>query len=354
MSKVVKGYKVFNSDWTCRYFQYEVGKTYTHRGELGLCEAGFHFCMNVADCFNYYGFDPENKVAEVIAHGKTIRGDRKVVTDKLEIVREVSWEEMLTLANSGKGNTGLKNTGDNNSGNRNSGSYNSGNCNSGHYNTGERNSGDYNSGEWNSGDWNSGYSNTGKWNSGDWNSGKWNSGNANSGNYNSRYSNTGHYNSGSHNSGNYNSGQHNSGSYNSGRYNSGNYNSGDENSGDWNLSSHNSGWFNTENHKLRFFDEETDLTYEQWLKHKGRYVMDSFKYFPTLWIPEDMMTDIEKKEYPEYVTPNGFLQTNSRSQKEAFQDYWDSLNVKEKEAVYSIPNFDAEKFKLITGVDITE
>ena len=24
----VKGYKVFNSDWTCRDFQFEVGKTY--------------------------------------------------------------------------------------------------------------------------------------------------------------------------------------------------------------------------------------------------------------------------------------------------------------------------------------
>ena len=24
----MKGYKVFNPDWTCRNFQYEVGKTY--------------------------------------------------------------------------------------------------------------------------------------------------------------------------------------------------------------------------------------------------------------------------------------------------------------------------------------
>lgn len=28
MSEPIKGYKVFNPDWTCRNFQYEVGKTF--------------------------------------------------------------------------------------------------------------------------------------------------------------------------------------------------------------------------------------------------------------------------------------------------------------------------------------
>mgnify|MGYP003182347319 FL=1 len=65
----VKGYKVFNPDWTCRNFQYQVGQTYEMEGPVIPCERGFHFCKNAADCFNHYAFNPENKVAEVIAHG---------------------------------------------------------------------------------------------------------------------------------------------------------------------------------------------------------------------------------------------------------------------------------------------
>ena len=39
----MKGYKVFNSDWTCRGFQYEVGKTYEEDVKPECCERGFHF-----------------------------------------------------------------------------------------------------------------------------------------------------------------------------------------------------------------------------------------------------------------------------------------------------------------------
>ena len=155
----MKGYKVFNSDWTCRGFQYEVGKTYKEECSPILCCVGFHFCEKVADCFNFYDFNLNNKVAEVEALGEVVTAEdgRKSCTDEIKIVREVSWEEMLTLANSGKGNTGRNNSGDRNSGNWNSGNYNSGNWNSGNYNSGDRNSGNYNSGNWNKTNHSSGF-----------------------------------------------------------------------------------------------------------------------------------------------------------------------------------------------------
>ena len=122
----IRGYKVFNHDWTCRGFQYKVGETYEHKGNISICERGFHFCRDIAKCFNYYDFNPNNKVAEIEALGNVESDDDKSVTDKIKIVREISWEEMLRLANSGKGNMGLENSGSHNSGWYNSGSYNSG------------------------------------------------------------------------------------------------------------------------------------------------------------------------------------------------------------------------------------
>ena len=68
MDGVVKGYKVFNPDWTCRGKQYVCpGKFEEYDVELSVCNKGMHFCGRLADCFNYYNFSPDNKAAEVAA-----------------------------------------------------------------------------------------------------------------------------------------------------------------------------------------------------------------------------------------------------------------------------------------------
>ena len=137
----MKGYKVFNSDWTCRGFQFEVGKVFEEDVTPVCCDRGFHFCTKASDCFRYYSFDPNNKVAEVEALGDidTQDDDSKCCTNKIHIIREITWQEVLDLVNLGKACTGLCN-----SGNRNSGNRNSGDCNSGDWNSGDCNSGDWN------------------------------------------------------------------------------------------------------------------------------------------------------------------------------------------------------------------
>ena len=178
MTEKVHGFKVFQPDWTCSpsggFKQYSCPGRFQQDGDLDMCGNGMHFCLNLADCFNYYSFNPDNKVAEVIAHGEVIQGDDKCCTNDLEVVREISWQEVLTLVNTGKACTGRCNTGDCNTGDCNTGNCNTGDCNTGNRNTGNRNTGDWNTGDWNTGDWNTGNRNTGDWNKSSFNTGCFN------------------------------------------------------------------------------------------------------------------------------------------------------------------------------------
>ena len=300
----MKGFKVFNSDWTCRGFQYEVGKTFTEDVKPVCCERGFHFCTKAIDCFKHYDFSLDCKVAEVEALGEVDTSGSKCCTNKIRIVREVTWHELLDMVNTGEGCTGRGN-----SGHYNSGDYNSGNCNSGVCNSGSCNNGDCNSGHYNSGHYNSG-----------------------------------HYNSGSHNSGSHNSGSHNSGDYNSGDGNSGHYNS-----GDWNDTNYSNGCFNTLEPKIYMFNKPTDWTYQDWRSSDARYYMDRLQKNVT-WISPADMTDQEKKEHPEAETTRGYLK--SLNKREYAVKQWRLLSPQEKRAIMELPNFDKEIFKQITGVDV--
>lgn len=94
----MKAYKSFDSDWKCQGFQYEVGKTYKHKGEIKLCISGFHACKNPIDVFTYYPCVPWGKFAEVELSGE-IKGedDDKQVASKITIVKELSFDEFVEL-----------------------------------------------------------------------------------------------------------------------------------------------------------------------------------------------------------------------------------------------------------------
>ena len=152
----MRGYKVFNPDWTCKGMQYEVGKSYEMEDKPVICKRGFHFCEKIVDCFQYYTFNSANKVAEIEAYGELDfeKDGNKCCTNGIKIISELTWYEVLELVNTGKDCTGRDNSGNGNSGNGNTGNRNSGNRNSGDGNTGNWNSGDGNTGNWNTGDWN--------------------------------------------------------------------------------------------------------------------------------------------------------------------------------------------------------
>ena len=296
VQNLVHGFKVFRPDWTCspngNTKQYTCPGKFEEEGELDVCGHGIHFCQTAADCFNYYSFNSENKVAEVIAYGEVRTDGDKSCTDKLEIVREIPWDEVLRIVNIGKNCTGRCNTGNRNTGDWNTGDWNTGNCNTGNRNTGNRNTGNRNTGNRNTGN-----RNTGDWNTGDWNTGDWNT-------------------------------------------------------GDWNKSSFNTGCFNTEEQKITLFNKPSDMTYREWMDSDARYLLNQIPKDVVEWVYEENMTDEEKAAHPTYETTGGYLKVLDES--ECGQLWWGSLSDRRKEIIKAIPNFDAEIFFQCTGVRVDE
>ena len=297
VQNVVHGFKVFRHDWTCspngNTKQYTCPGKFEEEGELDVYGHGMHFCQTAADCFNYYSFNSENKVAEVIAYGEVRTDGDKSCTDKLEIVREITWDEVLRIVNIGKNCTGRCNTGNKNTGNCNTGNRNTGRCNIGDKNTGDWNTGDKNTGDCNTGDKNTGDKNTGNKNTGDWNTG-------------------------------------------------------DKNTGDWNKSSFNTGCFNTEEQKIMLFNKPSDMTYREWLDSNARYLLNQIPKNVVEWIYGEDMTDEEKAAHPTYEATGGYLKVLDES--ECGQLWWDSLSDRQKNIIKAIPNFDAEIFFQCTGI----
>ncbi|CVH63907.1 Uncharacterised protein [Serratia marcescens] len=93
-------YKGFKQDLTCRGFQFEVGKTFEHKGKVEACSGGFHSCEYPLDCFSYYP-PAESRYAETIATGEVSRedgGDSKIASATITIKAEISMHQMVTRA----------------------------------------------------------------------------------------------------------------------------------------------------------------------------------------------------------------------------------------------------------------
>ena len=83
-------YKGFDKDLKCRGFQYEVGKTYKHDGDVKCCNSGFHACENPLDVLEYYN-DFDSRYCKVEQSGVFSKNEDKTASSEIKIVSEIGF-----------------------------------------------------------------------------------------------------------------------------------------------------------------------------------------------------------------------------------------------------------------------
>jgi len=104
----IEGYKIMDDDYTCRGFHYEPYHTYSIEEDPVPCEKGFHFCRELANCFNYYRPTSHSDMAHNITYdldvfkffnvksnGITYKLGDKYCTNNITILEECSTKEIL-------------------------------------------------------------------------------------------------------------------------------------------------------------------------------------------------------------------------------------------------------------------
>ena len=83
--------------------------------------------------------------------------------------------------------------------------------------------------------------------------------------------------------------------------------------------------------------------------YRSKYyeALRSAPFVLTEWIP---YTDEEKKADPEKELIGGYLK--EYTMKEAWTNWWEKMSEEDKQIVREMPNFDAEVFKEITGIEV--
>jgi hypothetical protein len=102
--KVVLAYKGFDKDLACSpvggmKFQYEIGKTYEHEGDVEACASGFHACKNPIDVWNYYQ-PGTSRFCLVELSGEIRRHEQgsKIAAGRIKIKAEIGIPQIITDA----------------------------------------------------------------------------------------------------------------------------------------------------------------------------------------------------------------------------------------------------------------
>jgi hypothetical protein len=212
--------------------------------------------------------------------------------------------------------TGYRSTGYRSTGYRSTGDRSTGYRSTGDYSTGYRSTGDQSTGNWSTGYWSTGYRSTGDQSTGNWSTGYWSTG------------------------------DRSTGDYSTGNWSTGYRSTGNGSTGDWSTSDYSTGHFSTID-DTGFGAFNKPCSREEWENAKK----PEFIYFNlTEWVPEEEMSDQDKEDFGSHKTTGGYLKALDYS--DAWAKAWNGATEEDKELLCKLPNFDADVFKKISGIDV--
>lgn len=103
---MIKAYKGFNPDMTCRGFKYEEGKTYAQNGLPVICYNGFHACLDPYDVFAYHPNYPNDIIIKDVYHvvylddmvcTEIFPSNTKICSSRITIGPEITDKQMLAI-----------------------------------------------------------------------------------------------------------------------------------------------------------------------------------------------------------------------------------------------------------------
>ena len=94
MENKVIAYKGFNSDLTCRGFQYKIGEKYSCDEKIIICEKGFHACKEPLDVLVFYG-KPDSRYCIVEQSGVIDNDNIKQVSSEIKIIKEIGLDGLV-------------------------------------------------------------------------------------------------------------------------------------------------------------------------------------------------------------------------------------------------------------------
>ena len=94
----ITAYKGFDKNFKCRDIQFEIGKTYEHKGEVSDPESGFYACENPLDVLKHY--PPTCRFAVVKCDSEISKdiGDKKIACGELTVEEEIGLPKLISEA----------------------------------------------------------------------------------------------------------------------------------------------------------------------------------------------------------------------------------------------------------------